>query len=133
MCCFCGSVLCSSRINRSFICVGGQVSVHDFLEAKGCSICGKKIEDNTIYFKHPKHGIVCQNCPEFADGGIMPMFDNEENLKTMDFSEANIFIDKCLAYESFIQEITKQIVHHRDGDKPTKLAVRAKELLERYK
>lgn len=58
-----------------------------------------------------------------------------ENLAARKLREHTSVLDKEIiaAYESFIQEITKQIVHHRDGDKPTKLAVRAMELLERFK
>jgi hypothetical protein len=38
-----------------------------------CSVCGSEIEPEGIFYKHPKHGFVCENCPEFADGGISPV------------------------------------------------------------
>ena len=64
----------------------------------------------------------------------------QDDLQNLAKQEANLVLrdffklqNKCLQYESFIQEITKQTVHHRDGDKPTKLAVRAKKLLEENK
>lgn len=36
-------------------------------------------------------------------------------------------------YKSFIKEISKQEILNKKGNKPTKLALRAKELLERFK
>lgn len=35
-----------------------------------CHLCKREIKDSEIYYKHPKYGIVCEYCPEFADGGI---------------------------------------------------------------
>lgn len=35
-----------------------------------CNICKREIPEGTIYYKHPKYGIVCEYCPEFNDGDI---------------------------------------------------------------
>jgi len=35
-----------------------------------CKKCHQEIPDEGIYYKHPIHGIVCEYCPEFKDGGI---------------------------------------------------------------
>lgn len=40
----------------------------DFVQQ--CYLCNETIADGDIYYKHPKHGIVCERCPEFKDGGI---------------------------------------------------------------
>jgi len=37
---------------------------------KICQICKEEIENGDIYMTHPKHGIVCEYCPEFKDGGV---------------------------------------------------------------
>ncbi len=37
---------------------------------KKCMICNLEIQDDGIFYKHPKHGIVCEYCPQFKDGGI---------------------------------------------------------------
>lgn len=35
-----------------------------------CQKCKREILEDGLYYKHPKHGIVCEYCPEFDDGGI---------------------------------------------------------------
>jgi hypothetical protein len=40
---------------------------------------------------------------------------------------------KLYSYEKFIKEISKQEILNKKGKKPTKLAIKAKELLERFK
>ena len=35
-----------------------------------CGKCKREIPDGAIYYEHPKHGNVCEYCPEFNDGGI---------------------------------------------------------------
>lgn len=37
---------------------------------KKCQICQREIEDNMVYYKHPRYGIVCERCPQFEDGGV---------------------------------------------------------------
>ncbi len=38
-----------------------------------CNYCKREIEDQMAYFKHPKHGIVCERCEPFKDGGVEPV------------------------------------------------------------
>ena len=35
-----------------------------------CQRCLREMPSDCIYYKHPKYGIVCEYCPEFADGGM---------------------------------------------------------------
>lgn len=35
-----------------------------------CMVCKREIPEGSIYYKHPVHGIVCEYCPQFTDGGI---------------------------------------------------------------
>lgn len=44
-----------------------------------CQICKRLLPDGTIIYQHPKHGIVCQYCPEFEDGGIEVIERNDED------------------------------------------------------
>lgn len=45
---------------------------------KKCNKCKREIPEDGIYYKHPKHGIICEYCPEFTDGGISFVEDIEE-------------------------------------------------------
>jgi hypothetical protein len=38
-----------------------------------CQICKREIPDEGLYYTHPVHGIVCEYCPEFEDGGVKIM------------------------------------------------------------
>lgn len=42
-----------------------------------CHVCKRELNDGEIYLKHPKYGIVCEHCPEFSDGGIAPVIDED--------------------------------------------------------
>ena len=44
-----------------------------------CRKCRREIPEGAAYYKHPKYGIVCEYCPEFADGGIS-VAEEEEDL-----------------------------------------------------
>ena len=35
-----------------------------------CNICRREIVNEMLYYKHPKHGFVCEACPQFGDGGM---------------------------------------------------------------
>lgn len=35
-----------------------------------CQVCKREIPDGVIYYAHPKHGFVCEYCPEFNDGPV---------------------------------------------------------------
>lgn len=35
-----------------------------------CNICKREIINDMFYFQHPKHGFVCEYCPQFNDGDI---------------------------------------------------------------
>lgn len=35
-----------------------------------CMICKREIPDGTLFYRHPKFGIVCEVCPQFRDGGV---------------------------------------------------------------
>ena len=35
-----------------------------------CAICKRVVPEGYLYYLHPKHGLVCEFCPEFKDGGI---------------------------------------------------------------
>lgn len=41
-----------------------------------CKSCKKEIPDGAMYYDHPKHGEVCEYCPEFSDGGICLVLDD---------------------------------------------------------
>jgi len=49
---------------------------------KKCNYCKREMPDNCIYMKHPKHGIVCQFCEPFKDGGVSVI--EEDNAKEED-------------------------------------------------
>jgi len=36
-----------------------------------CQVCKELIEDQMLFYSHPRLGYVCENCPEFEDGGII--------------------------------------------------------------
>jgi len=42
-----------------------------------CNYCKRTIEDEMMYYKHPKHGIVCERCEPFKDGGISPIEEDD--------------------------------------------------------
>ena len=42
-----------------------------------CNKCKRPIPDGCAYYKHPVYGIVCEYCPEFADGGLEAPDDME--------------------------------------------------------
>jgi len=35
-----------------------------------CQSCNEEIQEGMAFYKHPRLGFVCEDCPEFADGGI---------------------------------------------------------------
>jgi len=43
-----------------------------------CQKCKNHIKKGEIFYKHPEHGIVCEYCPEFNDGGIEIVTDYKE-------------------------------------------------------
>jgi len=38
-----------------------------------CQVCKEILEPEEVYYSHPQLGFVCENCPEFEDGGIKPI------------------------------------------------------------
>lgn len=42
-----------------------------------CQICKREVPDGSIFYQHEKYGIVCEYCPEFEDGGITPVGDED--------------------------------------------------------
>lgn len=43
-----------------------------------CMKCKREIPEGYPYYKHPKLGIICSFCPEFAEGGISMKEDEDE-------------------------------------------------------
>ena len=43
-----------------------------------CQICKREIPDGAIFYKHPKYGIVCEYCPQFKDGGVSIIEDEDD-------------------------------------------------------
>ena len=35
-----------------------------------CQNCKREIPVGSIFYQHPKIGIVCEYCPQFKDGGM---------------------------------------------------------------
>ena len=50
---------------------GGEVNeeIKDF--PVKCQICQLQIPEGMLFFKHPKYGFVCEDCPEFNDGQVV--------------------------------------------------------------
>ena len=43
-----------------------------------CNYCKREILEEMAYYKHPIHGIVCERCGPFKDGGISLNEDPED-------------------------------------------------------
>lgn len=90
MMCFCSSLTIKINANGTGKCdvctyrdkkralreVSEKVEINKILDIPiKCSICKNTINDGTIFYKHKIHGIVCEHCPEFEDGGVKPIKD----------------------------------------------------------
>ena len=43
-----------------------------------CQYCKRDIWENMVYYQHPKHGIVCERCEPFKDGGVEVPNESED-------------------------------------------------------
>ena len=58
-------------LKLSFVLHGGFMVKLKVLELiTKCNYCKREIEDGMIYFMHAVHGIVCERCEPFKDGGV---------------------------------------------------------------